>query len=189
MEKNKISIFHFEDDSSSYEEQQKEEKNYIITTDKNPNKNKSFDSSDSNSSADDKNKNNNKEIIEEMSKFKNDNNNDKINDEKFGYIDRNKTPNTIEKELLESIEKRENVTKENLALAEKINFKNKPDKIMDMDEFGFIKCKTENGPQLDSDMKLRKEELLTVNARTEKWRQMINNFEVYRTKKIKKKNT
>ena len=188
MEKNKISIFHFEDDSSSYEEQQNEEKNYIITTDKNPNRNKSFDSSDSNSSVDDKNKSNNKEILEEMSKFKDNNNNDKLkkNDEKFGYIERNKTPNTIEKELLESIEKRENVTKENLALAEKINFKNKPDKIIDMDEFGFIKCKTEAGAQIDSDMKLRKEKLLTVNARTEKWRQMINNFEVYRGKKFKK---
>ena len=55
-----------------------------------------------------------------------------------------------------------------------------------MDEFGFIKCKTEAGVQLDSDMKLRKEKLLTVNARTEKWRQMINNFEVYRGKKFKK---
>ncbi len=195
MEKNKISIFHFEeDDSSSYEDQKKAEKKNI-TTNNHQNDNKSFNSSDSNNSAEDKIKSDNKKVIEEIEQYNenkindnNINNNDGniINEDESSNIQRTKTPNTIEKELLESIAKRENVTKENLNLAESINFKNKPDKIIDMDEFGFIKNKTQNDAQLETDMKMTKEDILTVNARTEKWRQMINNFEEYRTKKLRK---
>ena len=94
----------------------------------------------------------------------------------------------LKKNYWHQLQKRENVTKENLNHAERINIKNKPDKIMDMDEFGFIKNKTqnENDDQLEPDLKMSKEDILTVNARKEKWGQMINNFEEYRTKKLRK---
>ena len=90
----------------------------------------------------------------------------------------------IEQELIDSINKRENVTKENLMLAEKINFKNKMDKLVETDEFGFIK-KKEDEKETEEQMTLSKKNLLTINARTEKWRYMLEHFDVYKNRKKK----
>lgn len=50
----------------------------------------------------------------------------------------NHRPSVIERGLIESVEKMENLTKENLDLAEKIKFKNNTDKLIETDEFGFF---------------------------------------------------
>ena len=43
-----------------------------------------------------------------------------------------------EKELMQSIAKKENITKENIEIAENIDFKAVPDSIVKTDEYGFI---------------------------------------------------
>ncbi len=45
---------------------------------------------------------------------------------------------SIEEELNKSINKREEMTRENIKKAEQIGFKNLPDKIVIADQFGFI---------------------------------------------------
>jgi hypothetical protein len=95
---------------------------------------------------------------------------------------------TIEEGLLEAIKKKENVTKENLYLAEKINFKSSSEALIQTDEFGFIKDKGNNESTIQNEYKnhLSKTELLTINARTEKWRYMLEHIDVYRSKKRNK---
>ena len=78
---------------------------------------------------------------------------------------------TIEKSLLMSLEKSEKLDNEKLRLADKINFRVIPDKIMDTDEFGFIKESNDNNKKQD------KESLLQLNARLEKWNYMLSNFD------------
>ena len=47
--------------------------------------------------------------------------------------------NYIENKLMTSITKKENANRKNLELASSINFKSIPDKIIETDEFGFLK--------------------------------------------------
>ena len=94
---------------------------------------------------------------------------------------------TIEEGLLEAIRKKENVTKEKLDLAEKINFKSNSEALVQTDEFGFIKDKGGKESKIQSEDKnhLSKNELLVINARTEKWRYMLEHIDVYKGKKKK----
>ena len=85
----------------------------------------------------------------------------------------------IEDMLLNSIKNKENATSQNIKLAEEINFGALPDKLITTDEFGFIKNQS-------SEETKDKEELLKINARIEKWNDMIKNYEEYRTKKFDK---
>ena len=86
-------------------------------------------------------------------------------------------------------QKMENVTKENLELAEKIKFKNNTDRIIETDEFGFFKKDSNISDNNDNittkkdTNKLTKEQILTINARTEKWQDMLNNYQKYQTTK------
>ena len=170
----KISNFIENDNSSSSDE---EKKNNNIKSSENTEKN----SSDS-EIADEKAKINNLE--EEKLEDEKIDENKNYEDKKDTTEDSNKTYQ-IEKDLLDSINKKENVTKENLILAEQIDFKNKPDKILETDQFGFI-TKNESETDNNKKQKLSKNDLLTINARTEKWRYMIEHIDVYKSKKKNK---
>ena len=115
-----------------------------------------------------------------------------IREESFGL---NRTPTIIEKNLMESVRKMENITKENLELAEKIKFKNNSDRIIETDEFGFLKKDSNVSENFDNENKniinkdsnkLTQEQILTINARTEKWQDMLNNYKKYQTTKRSK---
>ena len=101
-------------------------------------------------------------------------------------------PSVIERGLMESVRKMENVTKEKLVLAEKINYKNNTDSLIETDEFGFLKNqnqKNENNINNNMDTpekketKISSEELLKINARTEKWQDMLEHYKKYQTLK------
>ena len=93
---------------------------------------------------------------------------------------------TIEEGLLEAIKKKENVTKEKLDLAEKINFKSNSEALIQTDEFGFIKDKGGSESKIQNEDNKHANELLKINARTEKWRYMLEHIDVYKGKKEKK---
>ena len=76
----------------------------------------------------------------------------------------------IERSLLMSIDKSEKIDNEKIKLAESINFREIPDKIMDTDQFGFIKESNDNKEE-------SKLSLLRYNARLEKWNYMLNNYD------------
>ena len=117
------------------------------------------------------------------------------NEPKFSFKSR---PSVIERGLIESIRKMENVTKENIDLAEKIKFKNSTDKIIETDEYGFFKQNTDlnnnninneekkNSIKKKDSIKLTNEELLKINARTEKWMDMLKHYDKYQTTKKSK---
>jgi hypothetical protein len=145
---------------------------------------------DNYSSSDEEKKNSNIKSSENTEKIDDNSSDSEIIDENKIYEDKkditedNNATYQIEKDLLDSINKKENVTKENLILAEQIDFKNKPDKILETDQFGFI---TKNESEADNNKKkLSKNDLLTINARTEKWRYMIEHIDIYKTKKKNK---
>ena len=106
-----------------------------------------------------------------------------------------------EKELMQSIAKKENITKENIEIAENIDFKAVPDSIVKTDEYGFIleenssdesdnKNKKNNSEKKEikkiGNPKEKKGNLLKINARIEKWDDMLKNFKEYQTTKFPK---
>ena len=120
----------------------------------------------------------------------NDNNNDNNKGKEENKCNLHSTRSLIEKNLRESVSKMEDVTKEKLDLAEKINFKNNTDKLVETDEFGFLKSQDEKGNENNNnnkgqkrskDSKITKEELLKVNARTEKWQYMLEHYKTYQS--------
>ena len=123
-----------------------------------------------------------------------------INNKKGEKISFKSRPSVIERGLIESVRKMENLTKERLDLAEKINFKNNTDALIETDEFGFLKNQNQkdnntnnNGNKINNEenkesSKISSEELLKINARTEKWQHMLEHYKKYRTiKKYKLK--
>ena len=120
----------------------------------------------------------------------NDNNNDNNKGNEENKCNLHSTRSLIEKNLIESVSKMEDVTKEKLDLAEKINFKNNTDKLVETDEFGFLKSQDEKGNENNNnnkgqkrskDSKITKEELLKINARTEKWQYMLEHYKTYQS--------
>ena len=109
--------------------------------------------------------------------------------------------NFIENKLMISITKKENANRKNLELANSINFKTCPDKIIETDEFGFLKKVERPGesPYIpkqnkeksekennDKDDKKTKEYFLLINSRTEKWIYMLEHYDIFSTKKFNK---
>ena len=125
---------------------------------------------------------------EDMKENINNDNNNKGKEENKCNL--HSTRSLMEKNLIESVSKMEGVTKEKLDLAEKINFKNNTDKLVETDEFGFLKSQDEKGNENNNnnkgqkrskDSKITKEELLKVNARTEKWQYMLEHYKTYQS--------
>ena len=85
----------------------------------------------------------------------------------------------IECSLLKSISKNECTDITKLQLAENIQFKKIPDKIIYTDEYGFIV--KERNESINSS-----KELLKLNARIEKWKYMLNDYKDFSTKYFKK---
>ena len=125
----------------------------------------------------------------------NDSDKDKIRNksdlsEKGSETERNEK---IEKDLINSITKKEMVTREKIQLAESIKFKDEPDKIIITDEYGFIKKTVKNNKNNvleERDRRSRRDSeisktLLQINARMEKWNYMLQNYEEF--SKVKKK--
>ena len=79
----------------------------------------------------------------------------------------------LEKKLLVSIEKHETCDSQKIKMAEEINFKSIPEKIVNTDQYGFIKDNNKDHKE--------KESLLQLNARIEKWNYMLSNFKEYTT--------
>ena len=77
-------------------------------------------------------------------------------------------PSVIERGLMESVRKMENVTKEKLVLAEKINYKNNTDSLIETDEFGFLKNQNQKNEN---------------NINNEKWQDMLEHYKKYQTLK------
>ena len=96
---------------------------------------------------------------------------------------------SIEAHLLKSIKNKENPTIENLELAKTIDFKSAPDKIIETDEYGFLKDykkgNTKNHGN-NNEENLTAEKLLLINSRMEKWSFMIKNYEHFFLKSKKK---
>ena len=122
-------------------------------------------------------------------------NNIKDNKQYFSELKKNKN---IENQLIMSINNKEMITKERLHLAETINFRNEPDKIISTDQYGFIANDDKNQPKspvkkkrLNSVKKLfgsktakeLSENLLQINARMEKWSYMLEHYDDFSTKK------
>ena len=94
----------------------------------------------------------------------------------------------LENKLITSIKNAENVNKKDFELANEINFKSIPDKIIETDQFGFIKSDEDNNENKHkSEKKVDKTKyLLLINSRTEKWLYMLNNYDTFFKKHYKK---
>ena len=100
----------------------------------------------------------------------------------------------IENILINSIKNKENATSERIQMAEEINFKAIPDKIIATDQYGFLI--SENNENQDNNSIKNKgtfnertksdAELLQINARMEKWNYMIQHFDEFKTKNFSK---
>ena len=107
-----------------------------------------------------------------------------------------------EKELLQSIANYESITIEKIHIAENIDFKSLPDSIVNTDEYGFILDNDSSDLDSDNETTIKKEpkneekekkekteNLLKINARIEKWNEMLDNFKEFKNKKFKKLKT
>ena len=158
-----------------------------------------FNEDDKNSDISNKSKDNKKGTKSKYSNIYSDKeeekNNDEDSSEEFAELKKSKK---IENQLVMSIKNKETVTRERLHLAEEINFKNEPDKIISTDQFGFI-SNDDNKQQKTQVEKKRlnsvkkifgsksaknlSENLLQINARMEKWSYMLEHYDEFSTKK------
>ena len=132
-----------------------------------------------------------KKAIEHYSKKK-DSINDKINikykrmksfDEKLEKEIKKNTD--LENKLITSIKNTENINKEDLDLANSINYKSIPDKIIETDEFGFLKSKIKSEKKEEKEEDKHKNDLL-INSRTEKWIYMLEHYDTFIKSKFSK---
>ena len=170
--------------------------------------------SDKSSSEKENNKNKEKSIEEEKQKKEEKNENEnKINDqneqkeenekkEKNEKNEKNDLNGSFEKKLtkdreiedilINSIKNKENATSQRIQLAEEINFKAIPDKIIQTDQYGFLIDNKNNNQDSNEDKSGINErtksgaELLQINARMEKWNYMIEHYEEFVKKDFNK---
>ena len=192
-----------DDNSELYSDKEDLEEGGEISDDEESDNNNKKKDSDEESKESDKNKKdnniiNNKEKEEES---------DEINKEKNGEDEEDEDEEIaenkrLEKDLINSIFNKEAATRERIQLADKINFRNEPDKIILTDDYGFVKYKKPKGKKNASEEDDEQEEeydkniqknnskpvktLLQLNARLEKWNYMIKNYKEFTTNKKKK---
>ena len=143
------------------------------------------------------------EVSSKLKKTSTLNNNQSEKDKIEKYKKELRRSNLIETKLMKSITKKENPNRKNLELANSINYKTCPDKIVETDEFGFLKkverpgespyiLKNEQNKEQseiennEKDKKKTKEYLLLINSRTEKWIYMLEHYDIFSTKKFNK---
>ena len=183
-------------DKSSDEIKQKYKNNKIIQKEKDNNKEENNNSKEEEENSEEENEEsieksedneeeeenkNEEEIL--RNKKKNNINNDKEEDKNEGIENEKKSRQKgIEDILIESIKNKENVTSQKIHMAEEIDFKAIPDKLIATDQYGFL---LSNNNQND-DANNKSEDLLQINARLEKWRYMMENYNEFSTKKFSK---
>ena len=200
-----------EEEDESSKNDNNEQKQNGLNNDQNENdKNKkgenSFDEGkDNNKNVKDKIEENNKSekdinVSKDINKDKdkdNVNEQNNLSKEEPKLIEEIENNEKIEKDLINSIQNKEIVTRDKIQLAESIQFRNEPDKVIITDEFGFIKkenSKEKNNKKVEEEkgknyQRRRSKSvkiLLQVNARIEKWNYMIQNYEEFTTNKKKK---
>ena len=89
-------------------------------------------------------------------------------------------PSVIKNNLFEAIENKENTTKENLSLADKINFNPIDNKIILTDQYGFIKKEEEKKEPMSQ------KEIEQLNEEIEQWNEMLTQFDIFSTSKLSK---
>ena len=176
--------------SSNKKEKTSKEKNEDELSPNDPKNKKVIFSSESEDNDSDKS------IEDNEKNDKNENNlkKNKIKEESDDVLKKKTKDKEIENLLLNSIKNKENATSERIQMAEEINFKAIPDKIIATDQYGFLI--SENNERQDSDQISNKgtfnertksgAELLQINARMEKWNYMIQHFDEFKTKNFSK---
>ena len=107
-------------------------------------------------------------------------------------LDSDKIMKEKEKRLIQSIQNKENVTKEKINLANEINFKLFPPSIIQTNEYGFLIENEEDNKDFNSKKESNKNqsnrtlELLQINARMEKWDFMIKHYDDFYKNKFSK---
>ena len=143
----------------------------------------------------DKDKENNFEIKKNKEeKENNEKNGNKIIKKRDSYesFDKKiKKDKEIEDILLNSIKNKENATSQKIQMAEKINFKGIPDKIISTDQYGFIIEDDKNNNDIQNRNSVNERtksgaELLQINARMEKWNYMLEYYDDFKTKNYRK---
>ena len=115
-------------------------------------------------------------IVNIINKKEKEEESNELKDEKNEDIEKNEQ---LEKDLINSIYNKEAATRERIQIAEKINFRDEPDKIIETDDYGFIKNKKSSEKKSDGEEEynnnIKKKDskstkiLLQLNARLEKW--------------------
>ena len=176
-----------------YEEDKKEENN-DEDNNKRHKKNENSDEESSNNNKIIEKSDSEKEKVKEsededekdkVKKPKNNKNKEKEDDEFMKKISKNKE---IESLLIQSIKNKENATSQKIQMAEEIDFKSIPDKIITTDQYGFIIDNNREDKNQETSNLSRKstQDLLQLNARIEKWNYMLEHYEEYSKKKLGK---
>ena len=173
------------------EKEKRNKKEKIINKEKNKNK-ESDEEDEENEEKEDKSEEEEEEKVLRNKNIKTNNKNiNEINnkeDKEEDYPKNKSKDKEIEDMLIESINNKENVTSQKIHMAEEINFKSIPSNIIKTDQFGFL-IGDDNNDKNKSDENSsfsRSSDLLTINARMEKWNYMIKHYDEFYKKKFGK---
>ena len=183
-----------DDNTDLYSDKENLEEGEEISDDEKSNNNKKKDSDEESEESEKNSKDNNKDSnINIINKKEKEEESNELKDEKNEDIEKNEQ---LEKDLINSIYNKEAATRERIQIAEKINFRDEPDKIIETDDYGFIKNKKSSEKKSDGEEEynnnIKKKDskstkiLLQLNARLEKWNYMINNYKLFSTNKKKR---
>ena len=130
------------------------------------------------------NKEKSEEDDEKDEKMRNSNKINNINNQNEKDSRKKSKNKEIEDMLLASIKNKENATSEKIHMAEEINFKSIPSNVIITDQYGFLISDEDKNTKVSEGR--TSTDLLLINARTEKWNEMIQNYESFYKKKYNK---